>query len=87
VPWDPSRARSADYGSAHIKARAAAAEHHDPDDPCTRCGQPLGPMGPWLHYDHRDDRSGYNGFAHASCNVRAGARKGRAAQDVSRITW
>ena len=52
-------------------------------------------MGPWLHYDHRDDRSGYAGFAHGApcptcgvrCNVVAGARKGRAAQEVTRVSW
>ena len=80
MPWQSDRPRSAEYGAAHARARAAAAEHHDPADPCTRCGQPLGPMGRHLHYDHLDDRSGYAGFAHASCNSRAGARKGRAAQ-------
>jgi hypothetical protein len=64
------------YGAAHAKARKAAALRHQPADPCTRCGRPLGPMGPWLHYDHTERRDGYLGFAHASCNRKAGARKG-----------
>jgi hypothetical protein len=65
------------YGSTHAKARKAAALRHQPTDPCTRCGRPLGPMGPWLHYDHTERRDGYLGFAHASCNRKAGARKGQ----------
>jgi len=95
MPWDPRSPRSAEYGTDHAKARASAALVHDPADPCTRCGHELGPMGPWLHYDHRDDRSGYAGFAHGApcptcgvrCNVVAGARKGRAAQEVTRVSW
>jgi hypothetical protein len=87
MPWDRSRPRSTDYGPAHTKARAEAAAVHDPTDLCTRCGQPLGPMGRWLHYDHLDDRSGYAGFAHARCNVVAGAQAGRARQDVARLRW
>ncbi len=87
MPWDRARPRSGEYGTAHVKARAAAAALHSPDHRCTRCGQPLGPMGPWLHYDHADDRSGYRGFAHARCNVRAGAVKARAAQEVRRLSW
>lgn len=65
------------YGNSHVKARALAAQHHEPSHPCARCGQPLGPMGPWLHYDHADNRAdGYIGFSHRACNVKAGARRG-----------
>lgn len=64
------------YGSPHVKARRAAAKQHRPTDLCARCHRPLGPMGPWLHYDHTDARDGYLGFSHASCNRKAGARKG-----------
>lgn len=63
------------YDRTHQLARAAAAKHHRPTDPCTRCGQPLGQMGRWLHYDHAET-GGYLGFAHADCNRRAGALKG-----------
>lgn len=87
MPWDRVRPRSAMYGPAHTAARTAAAAAHQPSNPCTRCGQPLGPMSPALHLDHRDDRRGYLGFAHASCNVRAGARKARAAQTTSQLRW
>jgi hypothetical protein len=73
------------YGTAHSKARAAAALRHQPSDPCARCGHALGPMGPWLHWDHNDQRTGYLGFSHGrrrcpycgrKCNIRAGAIKG-----------
>lgn len=87
MPWSRNRPRSAAYGSAHAKARKAAAARHDPSHPCTRCGQPLGPMGPSLHLDHSADRRSYLGFAHARCNVRAGARAGRARQNVSPLRW
>jgi hypothetical protein len=66
------------YDVHHQRARKAAAARHDPSDPCTRCGQPLGPMGSWLHYDHTDDGTAYLGFAHATCNKRAGAQRGAA---------
>lgn len=82
TPTASTKARG--YGSAHTKARAAAAKVHREDDPCVRCGHPLGPMGPWLHYDHNNQRTGYLGFSHGSrcpwcgkrCNVKAGASKG-----------
>lgn len=87
MPWDLARPASADYGVTHRKARAQWAATHDPADQCIRCGMPLGPMGPGLHLDHSDDRTHYTGFAHAACNVRAGARAGRARQNVTRLTW
>lgn len=95
MPWSSSRPRSGEYGSAHAKARKAAAARHSPTDPCTRCGHPLGPMGRWLHYDHNRARDGYLGFAHGApcpwcrkrCNVVAGAKEGRARQNVTRLRW
>lgn len=50
--------------------------------PCTRCGLPL-VKGQALDLDHTDDRSGYSGFAHRSCNRRAGARKGNAKRSLN----
>lgn len=93
MAWSTSRPRSAAYGSEHAKARKAAAARHDPSDPCTRCGHPLGPMGRWLHYDHNASRTGYLGFAHGApcswcrkrCNQVAGAKAGRARQNVIRM--
>jgi hypothetical protein len=43
--------------------------------PCVRCGQVMLP-GQRLHLDHTDDGTGYLGYSHAACNVRAGASKG-----------
>ena len=77
------------YASDWQATRAMWAARHHPDHECTRCALPLGPMGPWLHLDHDDhDRSVVNGFAHALCNVTAGARKGRAARyHVATLQW
>lgn len=36
-------------------------------------------MSRYLHYDH-DEHGGYLGFAHAACNLRAGAIKGNQRQ-------
>lgn len=85
MPWNRSRPRSdaRGYGPEHIKARKAAAAQHLPSDPCCRCGRPLGPMGPHLHLDHNRARTGYLGFAHATCNRKAGAQEGRARQTVT----
>lgn len=94
MAWVNSRPRASTagrgYGKQHERARAAAAARHDPANPCCRCGHALGPMGPWLHFDHTDSRDGYLGFSHgapcpvcgARCNLKAGAKKGRAAQAV-----
>ena len=89
MPWKTSRPAPDTRGTGHEhrKARAQWAQHHDPSHPCVRCGRPLGPMGPWLHLDHNRTRDGYLGFSHARCNVRAGAREGRARQTATRLTW
>lgn len=62
------------YGTEHQKLRAKLLPLAY-GKPCTRCGKPM-LQGQPLHFDHTDDRTGYLGFAHASCNRRAGARKG-----------
>jgi hypothetical protein len=49
---------------------------------CTICGRWIAPGTPW-HLDHDDDRRYYRGVAHASCNVKDGARKGYVAQQRS----
>jgi hypothetical protein len=47
---------------------------------CVRCGKPVAPWQSW-HLDHDDnDRRIYRGVSHASCNLKAGARRGRAIQ-------
>lgn len=74
-PAKPSRTGTGQrYGPHHRQARANAARHHHPHDPCVRCGQPLGPMSQHLHYDH-DEQGGYLGFSHAHCNRKAGSHK------------
>ena len=62
------------YGATHraIRAKLLPGAY---GQPCTRCGKPMQP-GQALHLDHNEDRTGYLGFAHASCNRRAGACKG-----------
>ena len=95
MPWSEIKASSTarGYGRTHRSARAAAAAAHDPANPCARCGHALGPMGPWLHWDHNDARNGWLGFSHGrpcpvcrrSCNVEAGAMKGRQRQKAVRI--
>ena len=66
------------YGWAHQKARKAALPYAV-GSACTRCGGVIeSTVG--IHYDHSDDRTYYLGWAHASCNVKAGARKARALQ-------
>jgi hypothetical protein len=86
MPRENTTARG--YGAEHKQARKQAAAAHHPSDPCSRCGRPLGPMGPWLHLDHTADRTSYLGFSHGvPCNVTAGARAGRARQNVTRLKW
>lgn len=78
------KGRGAKYGAAHIAERKRRAAAHHPSHPCTRCRKPLGPMSSRLHLDHcectggcgRCAGTGYLGFAHAGCNVSAGASKG-----------
>jgi hypothetical protein len=40
--------------------------------------------GQELHLDHNDDRTGWIGFRHAKCNLRAAAKKARAKQLYSK---
>lgn len=81
------------YGYDHQKLRRALlpyaygtpCPHYGIDPLCTGLMQP----GQHLDLDHTDDRAGYRGMAHATCNRRAGARKGNAhreqpATDTSR---
>jgi hypothetical protein len=41
---------------------------------CTRCDKRILPGERW-HLDHNDERTGYNGAAHAVCNLSAGGAK------------
>jgi len=93
MTWSRTKPRSETHGSAHDKARKAAALAHHDSDPCARCGHPLGPMGSHLHLDHHDsDKRIYLGFSHGTrcptcgvkCNLRAAGQLGRARQKAAR---
>jgi hypothetical protein len=62
------------YGPAHRALRAALLPFAS-GSPCTRCGNPI-ELGQPVDLDHADDGVRYLGWAHRSCNRRAGAIKG-----------
>jgi hypothetical protein len=86
--WARDRTR---YGARHRWQRRMALKHLHPKQLCPRCDGPLIPESfrdangdyriprGWLknlHLDHRDGTdTGYNGLAHADCNIRAARRK------------
>ena len=80
MPWAKSRPRRTSnvaqgYGAEHKKLRAKLLPTAY-GTACYRCGQLMLP-GQKLHLDHTDDRSGYGGFSHSVCNLKAAARKGQ----------
>jgi hypothetical protein len=66
------------YGAHHRRLRAAMLPSA-PGSLCTRCGRPIA-AGDAVDLDHTDDGTAYAGWAHASCNRRAGAIKGNKAR-------
>lgn len=72
---------------AHRMARAAMLKAYQPGDPCCLCGGPMYPPTSGLHADHAPNGDGYRGLAHAACNTRDGAIRGRARQDTTQLTW
>jgi hypothetical protein len=81
MAWSGSRGvntTAAGYGTSHQELRKALLPQAY-GKPCYRCGKPMLP-GQELHLDHTDDRTGYGGFSHRACNLRAAARKARAIQ-------
>ena len=57
------------YGHAHQKERQRWAKLVEQGHAvCTRCLNPIAPDDTW-HLDHTEDRTGYQGAAHAKCNV------------------
>lgn len=75
----PGSTTQRDYGAAHQRMRKAMLPSM-PGSPCTRCGRTL-QAGDDVHLDHDDqDRGKYLGFAHARCNLVAGAVKGNRAR-------
>ena len=80
MAWAAPKAPKGDrgYGYQYQKLRKALLPSAY-GTPCARCGLPMLP-GQKLHLDHNDDRTGWIGFSHAACNVRAAAKKARAIQ-------
>jgi hypothetical protein len=82
MPWakakTPGGTTKGGWGNQHQKLRKALLPSAY-GTPCVRCGQP---MQPWqeLHLDHNDTRTGWLGFSHRACNLRAAAKKARAIQ-------
>lgn len=72
---------------AHRQARQALLAAFTPGDPCCLCGQPMYPPTANLHADHEPGTTHYRGLAHSHCNVRDGAKRARARQLSSRLTW
>ena len=70
------------YGAAHRRERARVKALVDQGNvQCCLCGSLINPTESW-HLDHTPDRAGYRGAAHADCNLRDGARRGRARQSA-----
>lgn len=83
MPWDRRAGTAPIYRTTtHKKARAALLAAFQPGDPCCLCGKPMYPPTRLLHADHWPNSDQYRGLAHARCNVRDGARRGRARQDA-----
>ena len=80
----PGKTTQLGYGNQHQRSRREAFPLLPEWSPCCRCGRP---MWKWerekyrrgtrsaLHYDHNDARSGYLGFSHRLCNLKAGGRR------------
>jgi hypothetical protein len=87
MPWAKSRktvnTTKGGWGNQHQKLRKQLLPQAY-GKPCVRCGQP---MQPWqeLHLDHNDDRTGWLGFSHSVCNLRAAAKKARRIQLYGKI--
>lgn len=87
-PTQSTTARS--YGAAHRRERDRYAHAIDRGElvTCHFCGEPItisnGRHRDGLHLDHSVDRTTYRGPAHNHCNVRDGAKRGRAKQNAPR---
>jgi hypothetical protein len=80
--WTAPKAPAAQrgYGKAHRIARQRWAVIVDAGAAtCCLCGWGIDPGSKW-HLDNTPDRTGYRGVAHAVCNIRDGARRGRSRQ-------
>ena len=83
---DRKRASSAKrgYGAEHRRVREqwAARLQRDGGATCCICGHWIDVDESW-HLDHTPERDGYRGVAHATCNKRDGAKRGRARQNTN----
>ena len=78
------------YGTPqHRRARSALIAAWQPGDPCCLCGHPMWGPTSALHADHQPGTTDYRGLAHAHCNTRDGAKRGRARQEarVTQLEW
>jgi hypothetical protein len=73
----------------HRRARATLIKAFRPGDPCCLCGHPMYPPTSGLHADHDPVNGGYRGLSHMRCNVRDGAKRGRARQNTraTQLRW
>ena len=62
------------YGNGHRRIRKTLLPFAY-GTPCVKCGEPM-LLGQDLDLDHNDKRTEYIGFAHSSCNRKAGGKKG-----------
>ena len=78
------------YGEPH-RRKVKAERPLQVGKPCCRCGWPM-LAGQKIQLDHTDDRTGYLGWSHQACNVRASnqrrarlARRGTATRKSTRL--
>ena len=66
------------YGTEHrqLRARWKSLIESVGWAPCCLCDEVIEASEPW-HLDHNPERDGYRGIAHAMCNLRDGAKRGR----------
>jgi hypothetical protein len=85
------------YDPDHARTRKTAFTALPEYSPCVRCGRSmwkwatekpdrLGRTRSALHYDHNHARTGYLGFSHQLCNVKAGAAHGARIANARRRT-
>lgn len=99
MPWDRTSGTSPVYRTAaHRRYRASLVAQLKRDGylTCTAAvclfdtrdiTNPNGRDRDGLHAGHNDAGTAYDGPQHAACNVRDGAVRGRARQDVTDLTW
>ena len=93
MPWDNARPRKTKYDAAHNRdaARHRAALRAAGTGLCAEpvCTQPTRVITPdmQLHLSHDPSGRAIIGLSHASCNRSEAARRARAMQDTSRLSW